>query len=286
MSTESSSRTRGRRFASLVLLAGLLVGAVVGLALGVRTAGTYTARATVLVSPLEGNPYSPRGNGEDLVNLETEAQLASSVAVADVVAKDVGAPGVGRLLDGLEVEVPSNTQIVEITYRTHPEAVAVRRAQSFATAYLAFRVDRANDVVAGRVAVITDQIDAQTARKRSLQNRRAATESPTQRSSLQAEIEGIDKQVAQLRTALVGARFINADAGQVISPALIVSRSPWATRGIFTAAGALAGLAAAALILLSRARPTGSYQSVPEPVAFADPSPPVERPSVQQPQNV
>ncbi len=287
MDKASAPGTRtSRRFSALVILAGLLLGAAVGLALGVRTAGTYTARATVLVSPLDGNPYSPNGNGEDLVNLETEAQLAASLAVADLVAKDVGAPSAGRLLDDLKVEVPSNTQIVEITYRAGQASVAERRAESFATAYLAVRVNRADSLVAGRAATIQRQVDTQTRQLATLVRRKNAATAQVQRLSLQEQIDGVTKQIAKLRTALIGVRTLNADPGQVISPARVVSRDPQLTRWLFAGAGSLAGLAAAALVIVTRTRATGYSGPLPEPVPVPVRTQPVERPTVQQPQNV
>ncbi len=287
MDKESTPRARaGWRFGALVILAGVLLGAAVGLGVGVRTAETYTARATVLVSPLDGNPYSPNGNGEDLVNLETEAQLAASVAVAAVVAKDVGASSAGALLDDLQVDVPSNTQIIQITYKAAQAVEAQRRAQSFATAYLAFRVGRADSLVNGRAASIQEQVTTQTAQLRALVRRKNATTAQVQRSSLQQQIEGVTKQIAKLKTSLIGVQILNADPGQVISPARVVSRDPQVTRWLFIVAGALAGLAAAALVIVGRGRSTGSALQQPEPAPSTDRIQPVERPPVPQPQNV
>ncbi len=50
----------------------------------------YKATATVLVSPLEGNPYSPDGRGDDLVNLQTEAQLVTTDRVSKIAGQKLG----------------------------------------------------------------------------------------------------------------------------------------------------------------------------------------------------
>lgn len=275
----------GWKLSALVLLTGLLLGAAAGLAVATRLADTYTAQASVLVSPLDGNPYSPNGNGQDLVNLETEAELAASDAVAEVVAEDVRAPSVSRLLNGLEIDVPPNTQIVEISYTAREPIAAERRAQSFATAYLGFRISRADNVVAGRAATIQDQINTQTTVLNSLLKKKDATVAQVQRSILQEQIDGATKQVGKLRTALTGVRTINADAGQVISPARIVSRDPQLTRWLFIAGGALAGLAMASLIVLSRSRSAGSREDLPESLTIPDTIQPIERTTVQQREN-
>ena len=63
-----------RRSAALIVVLTLL-GAGLGLAAGLLRSQSHTARASVLISPLVGNPYYPGGQGEELINLETEAQL-------------------------------------------------------------------------------------------------------------------------------------------------------------------------------------------------------------------
>ena len=68
------------------------MGAALGVAAGLRRAEEHSATSSILVSPLEGNPFSPSGRGDDLVNLETEAQLVGS----DPVAREVSAmSGIG-----------------------------------------------------------------------------------------------------------------------------------------------------------------------------------------------
>jgi polysaccharide biosynthesis transport protein len=275
----------GWRLGALVLVTGLLAGAAIGLGVGVRAADTYIAQASVLVSPLDGNPYSPNGNGEDLVNLETEAQLAGSAVVAEAVAQDVRAPSSASLLHGLEIDVPANTQIVEIAYTAREPIAAERRAQSFATSYLEFRADRANNVVDGRATTIQDQLNTQTTELNSLLRKKDATGAQVRRSILQEQIEGTTKQIGRLRTALTGVRTVSADPGQIISPARIVSRDPQLTQWLFVAGGALVGLAAAMLILLSRARRSGSGDTLPESFSMPRTIEPLPRSAEQQRQN-
>src|SRR3954469_16198519 len=78
-----------RRSAALIVVLTLL-GAGLGLAAGLLRSQSHTARASVLVSPLVGNPYYPGGQGEELINLETEAQLVASNEVARDVADNLG----------------------------------------------------------------------------------------------------------------------------------------------------------------------------------------------------
>src|SRR5699024_8253120 len=80
---------------------------------------TYASSSLILLTPVPGNPLSPEnasGNGSQLaVAMDTEAHLLPSTAVSKAVSEDLGrtTPGVNEVLD---VTVPSNTQMLEITY--------------------------------------------------------------------------------------------------------------------------------------------------------------------------
>jgi capsular polysaccharide biosynthesis protein len=257
--------TRGRLTVPIAVLVVLtVIGALIGFFVGSRTAGKYTAEATVLVTPLAGNPYSPDGAGDDLVNLETEAQLVSSDAVAQVVATDVGASSANDLLDGLNVTVPPNTQILKIDYSSSEQSVARATARSFARAYLDFRKSRADQVVSTKSTRIQDEIDTQTSQLDDLVKKQGAEKQEVRRSVLQKQINGATTQIGQLRTALTDVQTAAADPGQVITPAHVVSRSPASTRILFTAAGALAGLLIGLLILAFRSR-TREFDDDPTP---------------------
>ena len=65
------------------------------------------------------------------------------------------------MLAGLDVSVPANTQILTIDYTAGSDAVAVRRAQGFAEAYLDFRKARSEDVTRAKTERIQSQINAQ-----------------------------------------------------------------------------------------------------------------------------
>src|SRR5687768_14908343 len=90
----------------------------VGVALLVSSRQTpiYESQVKILVIPVTGV-------GTDSVpiqqlNLETEAQLIDSVAVAEIVALDLDIPGPPReLLGNLNVDRPTDTEILVVGYR-------------------------------------------------------------------------------------------------------------------------------------------------------------------------
>jgi uncharacterized protein involved in exopolysaccharide biosynthesis len=249
-----------------------LLGAAIGLGAGLYTGGKVVARSTVLVSPLDGNPYSPQGSGDDLINLETEAQLVASDRVAAKVATAVGAADSTGLLGGLKVTVPANTQIVSIEYTAGSRAEAQTRAQAFATSYLAFRADRADSVVSAQAGRIQDEIDTLSAQIERLTVKRRAA-GPGRRAVIQQQVNGATAQIVQLRTSLTDVQTGEVDPGQVITPAHIVSRDPGLTRTLFTGAGAVAGLVVAVLLVAVRSRARALRDPVDEPVDEPAPVP-------------
>jgi len=248
-------RPRGKQTGLLLLLVLLtLLGGLVGFATGAWRAGQFTAESTVLVAPLDGNPYSPGGKGDDLVNLETEAQLVSSDAVARAVLEDVGGTSTTDLLNGLHVTVPTNTQILVISYTAPNGATARSGARGFAQAFLNFRSKRADRVATAQAERIQNEIDTQTSELNDLVKKQSAEKLDVRKAVLQKQISGATSQIGQLRTALTTVQTGEVDPGQVLTPAHVVTRDPRDNKIIFATAGALFGLALAALVIFSVAR--------------------------------
>lgn len=141
---------------------------IVGVALLVSSRQTpiYESEVRVLVVPVTGL-------GTDSVplqdpNLATEAELIDSVAVAEIVADELGIQGPPRdLLGNLSVDQPTDTEILEIGYQHSDPLQAQRRASAFASAYLQFRTETVTEAIvesaegiAGRVDVLTQQLSA------------------------------------------------------------------------------------------------------------------------------
>jgi Mrp family chromosome partitioning ATPase len=243
------------RHSAALLLVLTLSGAALGVAAGLQRADQRTAEASILVSPLDGNPFSPTGRGDDLVNLETEAQLVSSETVARDVATRVGeSETASTMLSGLSVSVPANTQILRITYTAGSDAVAVRRAQGFADAYLDFRKARSERIVRARTERIQSQINDQNASLASLLAKSSIEKNTARKSLLQEQIRGTTAQISQLRAQLTELQTGAADPGQVITPASAKGGQSLTGTLFYAVAGALLGLLIGLLIVVVRAR--------------------------------
>jgi capsular polysaccharide biosynthesis protein len=243
------------RHSAVLILVLTALGAALGAAAGLQRADQRSAEASILVTPLEGNPFSPTGRGDDLVNLETEAQLVASESVARDVATRLGeSDDTSELLSGLAVSVPANTQILRVSYTAGSDSVAVRRAQGFADAYLDFRKARAEQVVRARTERIQAQVNDQNARLASLLARSTTETNAARRNLLQEQIRGVTDQISQLRAQLTELQTSTADPGQVITPASASGGQTVTTTALYAVLGALLGLAVALLIVVVRAR--------------------------------
>ena len=81
------------------------VATVAGVAGGFLLPASAKATATVLISPLDGNPYSTNGRGDDLTNLQSEAALVQADTVQQVVRQKFRAGDRSKVT----VTVPPNT---------------------------------------------------------------------------------------------------------------------------------------------------------------------------------
>ena len=237
-----------------LLLATTLVGVGLGVGAAYARSDTYAAQATVLVTPLQGNPFNPVGNGDDLNNLASEAQLVNSDAVAKKVAADESGSSSSEMLNGLTVTVPPNTQILTIDYRAGSRDVAVSRAQDFARGYLTLRAERANQSIVAQAREIQGEIDSLTKRLNKLAKSKTNVTAPEQRAVLQQQIDGVTAQVVQLSTTLSAVQTVDRNPGEVITPSHEVGRSPEQKQALYGALGLFLGLAAGIAILVFRAR--------------------------------
>jgi len=232
------SRHRG-----LIAFIGAL-GFVAGLVVGYLLPASYTATATVLVTPLEGNPYSPVGRGDDIVNLGTEAQLVGTDAVARLARGRLRAGDPRALRSQVSVENPPNTQVLDIAFSGSSGEKARAGAQAFAESYLEYRRQRTQSILDGKLAKLREQ------HKRVSQEMQSATaklpaSSGSQRTFLNQRILAYTNQLGIIDEQSNDIASTTVNPGQVITPAI----RPGSTgRLTGTVLGALGGLVAALLL--------------------------------------
>lgn len=192
---------------------------------------SYSASAVMLLSPAPGNPLTPEAASGSAVQmtvaLETEAQLVKTPVVSAVVSKAVGSE-LPRAGDRLAVSVPSNTQMLDVTYTASSPERAQEGAQGFAEGYLDYRAERARAVQESRVTKLNEQIAATEENLRRAVGDAAAAGAPTYASQ---EVQLYADRLAQLSISLSSAEAVSTAPGTVISSASVPERAngvaPW-----------------------------------------------------------
>lgn len=199
-----------RRRWPIVLLA-LVMGVGGGYWAGARQAPIYTSTTHVLVL----------ATGSDEVNLDTEAQLVTSLRTAERVAALSGL-GVSPadLVERVEITVPPNSEVLKISFSAGTPDRARRGAAAFADAYLAQRAESTDAATAEWIAALRDQI----AQLRG-------------RSSSEPALEALERELA-LRLAAP------TNPGEVITPANLPTSPTSPNRLLYLLSGAVAGLLA------------------------------------------
>lgn len=162
-----------------------------GAAGGVLLPASAKATATVLISPLDGNPYSPNGRGDDLTNLQSEAQLVSAEAVERVVKQKFHSADRTRV----SVTVPPNTQVLLVSYTGSSATAARDGAEAFATGYLTYRQQQAQAVLDERSRKLRDQ-EKRVQQEMSSTNTRMATAAGSEKTLLRQRISAYNNQLS------------------------------------------------------------------------------------------
>ncbi|SDR68244.1 hypothetical protein [Actinopolymorpha singaporensis] len=244
-----------RRHLVLLVVLGVVFGAA-GAGVALRNGLHYTASSSILLSPLQGNPYTPDGRGDQLVNLQTEAQLVGTNGVASDVRRRLHlSQSVEEIRTHVAVENPTNTQVLKVSYTARSSRDAVRGAQAFADSYLSYRERRANSIISSRLSKIHQQ---QTRTQRSLDelsDEMGRTDtSDSRRAYLAERLSALASQLASLESETSTLTASDQWPGQVISSAAPDSGTGPRDAIVLGGAGAVAGLLLGVALALLRTR--------------------------------
>ncbi|WP_017626814.1 YveK family protein [Nocardiopsis chromatogenes] len=225
--------------------AGLAI-AGAGLALAPRT---YTATTAVQVRPtgvaeLTGE-LSGRTNGE--VNLDTEAQVATSARVASAANRQLGGEDPAEMRERVEVEVPPNSSVLEISYSASSPEAARDGATAFSDAYLADRSARVGELIDARIGALDEQTEARTEEMEELAEA-AAKGGAAKRARAEARLEAVQSEISDLNaeTGPLTAAKASLIPGQVLTPAALPDAPSSPQPVLWLAGGGMLGLAVGA----------------------------------------
>ncbi len=192
---------------------GLIVGALLGLALASATGANYTASSSVLITPLVGNAYSVASTGT-ATDLATSVNTEALVAVSDPVLEIAGdLPGTD-----LTATVETNSQVIRISASDSAAGDAVETANTVAEAYLQYRSELANRIVEGqqarlesRIVALRELVGQDRERLRTATSKQAKLLSQRISSNL-GQVFSLSSQVAELGTGSPGRVLVSATA--------------------------------------------------------------------------
>jgi Mrp family chromosome partitioning ATPase/capsular polysaccharide biosynthesis protein len=217
-----------------------------------RQPKVFESATSVLVQPTgagqDTNVQGGRTKGE--INLDTEAQLVRSTAVAADAAKLLRAETVApdTLAAKVVVDVPANTSVLVITYKAGTARQAQAGSHAFAEAYLRNREETAANDLAEQIATIDGKLKQLNAALAPINARLASlradsTERPnleSQRSTITAQVNTLSARLNQLVTTTVSAGKIIRDANlpdRPSKPVLPLNLGSGAAAGLLLGAG-------------------------------------------------
>jgi uncharacterized protein involved in exopolysaccharide biosynthesis/MinD-like ATPase involved in chromosome partitioning or flagellar assembly len=181
----------------------------------------YESSTAVLVQAVDQDTNAQGGRTKGTVNLDTEAQLVGSGAVA---AKAAGLLRSSRspidLAKDVKVEVPANTTVLVITFQGGTPQDAQAGSHAFAEAYLRNREETAQSGLDQQIKTLTTKIKQLTTTLTGINGRlaRAAKGSPDEsnlqslRNNSQNQLNSLTGKLNELTTTTVGAGSIISDA--------------------------------------------------------------------------
>ncbi|RST04123.1 lipopolysaccharide biosynthesis protein [Streptomyces sp. WAC07149] len=191
-----------------LLGAGLAVGLLGGVYLGVSTADTYVSVADVVLRAPTDDPFNPSLAPDKAINIGSERQVALSRSIAEQAAKSLGlgAGDVPAFRGGLQVTNPPQTMVLRFTYTAASPKEAARRANGMAAAYLLKRQESLavtrDTMVKGYEAQrdpVAKQLDEVARQINSMPAGTARDASLSSRTDLQNKVNTLNGNIAKLQ---------------------------------------------------------------------------------------
>ncbi|MEV0839652.1 Wzz/FepE/Etk N-terminal domain-containing protein [Actinocatenispora sera] len=244
---------RGWLVLACAALLGLIAAGVVTTLLPHR----YRATTAVLVLPTGAQDANAAGGRtKESINLDTEAQLVRSTAVAARARTllHVTTPP-AQLAGAVDVSVPPNSTVLQIAYSATDPAAARAGSHAFATAYLANRADSAQAATNATVRALREQANRVNAELRSTTGKLANAEpNSSTHALLDAQRRNLTGQLGTLGNRINDATTRATSAGRIITDAAAPTRPTSPSVPVNLAAGLLVGLFAGAVAALAAAR--------------------------------
>ncbi|MDH3301251.1 MAG: hypothetical protein OES24_12160 [Acidimicrobiia bacterium] len=205
---------------------------------------SYRSTASVLLTPISGNPLTPLESDTD-VDMATELLISTSKAVVGRVADDLNGQSIGvdgdKLADNVSASSPRDSKVLELTYRAAAPELAQTVANSFAANYLEYREQIAFESRAAAVELLNERIALLKDQLSQIEGRWSQLESGSQPYvALSVERDSVGGELQAQQEALAALSTLSLSAGEVLSPAQLPV-APTGPGPITLLAGGLAG---------------------------------------------
>jgi Mrp family chromosome partitioning ATPase/capsular polysaccharide biosynthesis protein len=224
----------------------------------------YESSTSVLVQAVDQDTNAQGGRTKGSINLDTEAQLVGSGAVAVKAQQLLRSPvSPVDLAKDVSVEVPANTTVLVIRFEADSPTAAQAGSHAFAEAYLRNREETAQSGLDQQTKTLSLKIRQLTASLTGINARLANTKAGSSdrsnldslRSNSQNQLNSLTGRLNELTTTTVG-------AGSIISDARLPDTPTSPNTMLNLAAGAMAGLLLGLLIAFCRERFDRKLRSV------------------------
>ncbi|MEV8455968.1 lipopolysaccharide biosynthesis protein [Streptomyces sp. NPDC052095] len=187
-----------------LLVSGVVAGLLGGGWLALGGEDTYTSTGEVVVRSAASDPFAAGASADKGINIGSERQTAVSDTVGTLAAANLARQGdrveVEPLLSGLQVTNPPNTLALRFAYTGRTPALAQRRAQALAAAYLEIRQQRTENSIANMVEGYQAQLAPLTTQRDQLTQQTGGSGDVTSaRANLVVSISELSRKISELR---------------------------------------------------------------------------------------
>jgi uncharacterized protein involved in exopolysaccharide biosynthesis len=220
------------------------IGLLVGLVVGVLQPSTYSATASIALTPV---PVYVSGSTTELVppavTIDTDAQLLGSPRVLGALGHELDVDQ-GEATEQLSVTASPNSHVLQVTVSAASPRLAATAANAAADAFIEVRRDS--------LGALQDSQFRQLRYLVSLQERALAKEQATR--LVMPDQDELFAQILELRTSLDELEEASAEPADVLSAAEDAETPDHANLEVPTASGAMLGLLLACLLGIARDR--------------------------------
>ncbi|GHE41032.1 hypothetical protein GCM10017673_49170 [Streptosporangium violaceochromogenes] len=231
-----------RRWPAVLLL--LATGTAGGGALLWAVPPSYTASAQVLVTPtgLQEQTNQVTNRQREPLNLDTEAQIARSALVSGKAAQALKTPP-----GPVEVSVPPNTSVLELSYTAPDPATAAAGANAYAQAYLTTRGEAATRALNVQLKALLSKLRQVNASLSTVVTGLPGLAKGTAERAMALQRQNVlGRQVYHLTIRYDALKTVAVTPGSVISPAVVPATPGSPSPPLYLGSGLMTGLLAGA----------------------------------------